>query len=313
MTGRLAIAGFTNLGFLAHSRGFRSTPADMSGKTVVVTGGTSGLGLAAARSLVAQGARVVVVGRNQHRLAAAGAELGERGGAIQADLSLMSEVRRLAERLLATEDHIDVLINNVGVLLADRVVTEEGLEETLATNLAGQFLLTDLLAGRLIESAPSRVINVSSGGMYTARIRPDDLQFSTGRYSGTAAYARTKRGQVILTEMWADFFRGTGVVVHAMHPGWANTPGVSKSLPTFDKVMRPFLRTPEQGADTMVWLAAAEEPGASSGGFWFDRRPAPTHLTDTTRESPEDRERLWGALVDLTGARADFRWFRATS
>lgn len=313
MTGRLAIVGFTNLGYLAHSRGFRPVSTDMSDRNVVITGGTSGLGLAAARSLVALGARVVVVGRNPNRLAQAAGELGERAIPIRADLSLMSEVRGLADRLLATEGHIDVLINNVGVLLADRLVTEEGLEETLATNLAGQFLLTDRLAGRLIESAPSRVVNVSSGGMYTARIRPDDLQFSTARYSGTAAYARVKRGQVILTEMWAGYFRGTGVVAHAMHPGWANTPGVSKSLPTFGKVMRPFLRTPEQGADTIVWLAAAEEPGESSGGFWFDRRPAPTHLTDSTRESREDQERLWEELVELTGAEVDMRRFRATS
>ncbi|MGA7272926.1 MAG: SDR family NAD(P)-dependent oxidoreductase [Acidimicrobiia bacterium] len=313
MRGKLAVAGFTNLGYLAHSRRFGSLPADMSDTTVVITGGTSGLGLATARSLSAMGARVVVVGRNPDRLTAAAEQLGSGGAALRADLSLMSDVRRLADRLLETEDRIEVLINNVGVLLPERTLTEEGLEKTLATNLAGHFLLTGLLAGRLIESAPARVVNVSSGGMYTARIRPDDLQFSEGHYNGTVAYARTKRGQVILTEMWADYFSGTGVVVHAMHPGWANTPGVSKSLPTFDKVMRPFLRTPEQGADTIVWLAAADEPGERSGGFWFDRGPAPTHLTDATRESPEDRDRLWAALAELTDLEVGVRSWRATS
>ncbi len=308
MTTKLAVAGFTNLGYLAHSRRFRPLQADMTGKNVVITGGTSGLGLAAAGALVDLGARVVVVGRSPGHLEEARAELGAGATGLQADLSLMSEVRRLADQLLEKEDHIDVLINNVGVLLADRRLTGEGLEETFATNLAGQFLLTGLLAERLIESAPARVVNVSSGGMYTERIRPDDLQFEKGRYTGTAAYARTKRGQVILTEMWADRLRGSGVAVHAMHPGWANTPGVSKSLPTFDKLMRPFLRTPEQGADTMVWLAAAApEPGISTGGFWFDRRPAPTHLTDSTRESPDERDRLWQALVEMTGAEIDLR------
>lgn len=305
MTTKLTVAGFTNLGYLTHSRRFRPLSAEMSGRTVVITGGTSGLGLAAGRSLAALGARLVVVGRSPDHVATAPAELGPGSTALQADLSLMSEIRRLADRLLETEDRIDVLINNVGVLLPDRLLTEEGLEETLATNLAGQFLLTGLLAGRLVESAPARVVNVSSGGMYTERIRPDDLQFEKGRYTGTAAYARTKRGQVILTEMWAEYFRATGVVVHAMHPGWAGTPGVSKSLPTFDKVMRPLLRTPEQGADTMVWLAAEDEAARSTGGFWFDRRPATTHLTDATRESLEDRRRLWEELVNITGLNLD--------
>ena len=141
---------------------------------------------------------------------------------------------------------------------------------------------------------------MSSGGMYSQRIAADDLQFENGDYTGTAAYARTKRGQVILTEMWADQLRGTGVVVNSMHPGWASTPGVSDSLPGFNRVMGPLLRTPEQGADTMVWLAAAPEAGEISGTFLLDRVPRDTHMTARTRETPQERQLLWDRLERLS-------------
>ena len=223
----------------------------------------------------------------------------------EADLSSMSEIRDLAVRLLENEERIDVLINNVGVLLPEREVTSEGMERTLAVDLAGHFLLTNLLIPRMIESAPARIINVTSGGMYAEKIRPHDLQFEKGSYTGTAAYARAKRGQVILTGMWAERLEGTGVTVHAMHPGWAKTGGVSSSLPTFDRVMKPLLRTADEGADTMVWLAAAEEPAQTSGRLWFDRRHVEEHLTDRTRETAEDRQALWEGLVELTGVDLD--------
>ena len=113
--------------------------------------------------------------------------------------------------------------------------------------------------------------------MYTQKLRVDDLQSERGEFDGPKVYARTKRAEVILTELWAEQLAGTGVVVHAMHPGWADTPGVRSSLPRFYKVTRPLLRTPAQGADTIVWLGAAAEPGRSSGRFWHDRRPRPTH------------------------------------
>jgi NAD(P)-dependent dehydrogenase (short-subunit alcohol dehydrogenase family) len=190
----------------------------------------------------------------------------------------LSEIRDLAERLLENETQIDILINNAGVLLAEREVTPEGIEKTLATDLAGHFLLTNLLIPRLIASAPSRIVNVTSGGMYSQRIRLDDLQFEHREYKGSVAYANAKRGQVILTGMWAARLQHTDVTVHAMHPGWARTAGVQRSLPTFNKLMGPFLRTPAQGADTMVWLAADPLPALSSGELWFDREIAPKHL-----------------------------------
>jgi dehydrogenase/reductase SDR family protein 12 len=296
----LSVASFTNLGYRLHSHSFEPIDADLSGQTVVVTGGTGGLGRVAAREIAGLGARTLVVGRSPDKLRAAEEELPGEVVGYEADLSLMSEVSGLADRLDANEERIDVLINNVGVLLPEREMTSEGLEKTFATDLAGHFLLTNLLIPKLVDSAPSRIINVTSGGMYTERIRPDDLQYERGKYTGTSAYARAKRGQVILTRMWAERLEQTGVTVHAMHPGWAATPGVAESLPTFNRLMGPLLRTPEQGADTLVWLAADAEPTDTNGLLWFDREPAPGHLIDRTRESAEERATLWDRLVEIT-------------
>lgn len=295
-----SIPSFTNVGFSLHARRFQPIEADLSGKTILITGATGGLGKAAARALAGLGAKIAIVGRSESKLEDAVTSIEGDVVPYRADLSLMAEIRRLAAVLHDKEPQIDVLINNVGVLLPERQLTEEGIERTVAVDLAGHFLLTNLLAERLVESAPARVINVTSGGMYSERIRPRDLQFERGEYKGSAAYARSKRGQVILTKMWADRFAETGVVVHAMHPGWAKTAGVADSLPTFNKLMSPFLRTPDQGADTIVWLAAADEPSQSSGLLWFDRAPVDEHLFDRTRESEADREQLWTGLSDLT-------------
>ena len=147
---------------------------------------------------------------------------------------------------------------------------------------------------------PARIINVSSGGMYTQKIRVDDLQWRLQPYDGTRAYARTKRGQVILTELWADRLEDRGIVVHSMHPGWAATPGVADSLPAFYRVTRPLLRTAEEGADTIVWLCASDEAAETTGLFWHDRRPRPTHRARGTRATDQERAALWEALEELT-------------
>ena len=291
----LSIAGFTNIGYRLHARAHEPITADMTGRTVLITGATGGLGKAAARRLAGLGARTVIVGRDGAKLAESQREISGNVVGYQADLSLLSEVRRLAELILNREDRLDVLINNVGVLLPERQVTDEGLEATFATDLAGHFVLTNLLTERLAEGAPSRVVNVTSGGMYSEKIRPDDMQFERREYSGTAAYAHAKRGQVILTEMWAEKLRDVGVTVNAMHPGWARTSGVviqGGGIVT---------RSPDQGADTIVWLAADPEPAEATGELWFDRAPVSKHLLGRTRETLADRDALWAALAELTG------------
>jgi NAD(P)-dependent dehydrogenase (short-subunit alcohol dehydrogenase family) len=213
----------------------------------------------------------------------------------------MGEVRSLADRLLKALPAIHVLVNNAGALFPERDVTAEGIERTLALNLASPFLLTTMLIPRLIESAPSRIITVSSGGMYTQGISLRDLQSERPPYRGTIAYARAKRGQVVLTEMWAEELEGTGVVAHAMHPGWVNTPGVDASLPRFRRVVGPLLRTPVQGADTIVWLGASSEAAETSGSFWMDRRARPTVYLEKTRTSEKKRRELRARLEELTG------------
>jgi dehydrogenase/reductase SDR family member 12 len=301
------LLGFTRLGYEWHRRSWKPLAASLRGRTAVVTGATSGLGRAAAEQLAALGARVVLVGRNGDKAEAARREIVAATGnddvaVALADLSLLGDVRKLARRLLRSEPRLHILVNNAGVLINERTVTPEGHETTLATNLLAPFLLTRLLLPRLRESAPSRIVNVSSGGMYTTGLALDDLQFAKGTYNGSLAYARTKRALVVLAELWADELRDAGVVVHSMHPGWADTPGVATSLPAFHALTRRLLRTAEQGADTITWLAAAPEAALATGLFWLDRAPHPTSVLPGTDASPEERRRLPKALAELTGA-----------
>ena len=303
---RTVIGSFTNIGHRVRSNGWQVELPSLDAKTVIVTGATSGLGRATAERLARLGAGVRLVGRSQTKLDNARREIAGATGnhdleTYVADLSSMEQVRDLAGALLEGERRIDVLINNAGALITERRETAEGNELTLATNLLSHFLLTNLLLPRLEASAPARIINVSSGGMYTQRIRIRYLQSTRGAYQGSIAYARAKRGQVILTELWAERLADQGIVVHAMHPGWADTPGVEASLPLFRKITKPFLRTPEQGADTIVWLAASDEATGTSGKFWLDRRARPTHRLRSTVEAPEDRQGLWDALNNLAG------------
>ena len=135
--------------------------------------------------------------------------------------------------------------------------------------------------------------------MYTQRLDVDDLQFERGRFDGVVAYARTKRAQVILTELWAERLAADGITSNCMHPGWAATPGVERSLPRFHRLLGPILRTPEQGADTLVWLAAAREVADETGGLYFDRRRRRTHVLPGTRSPAEDRDRLWAVCEEL--------------
>jgi NAD(P)-dependent dehydrogenase (short-subunit alcohol dehydrogenase family) len=298
------VGGYTNVGYRIRRRGWEALPR-MDGKVVLITGASSGLGLAAADGFARLGATVWLAVRHRERGDDARAKILDHLGEADVHVELchvshLESVRRFAERFAGEAPRLDVLINNAGVLTQERELSADGIELTLATNVIGPFLLTQLLIGVLERSAPSRIVNVSSGGMYTQKLRVDDLQSEQGHFDGPTAYARTKRAEVVLTEMWAERLAGTGVSVHGMHPGWANTAGVQSSLPRFYRVTRPLLRSPDEGADTIVWLGAAPEPADSSGGFWHDRRRRPTHLLPGTRETEEERRALWAQCEALS-------------
>ena len=305
------LTSFTRIGYEARRRLEDWTPLDeydMTGRVVVVTGATSGLGRAAATQLARCGATLVLVGRiaerNQRVVDEMVAETGNDAiSQVAADMGDYDQVRALAKRILADHDRLDVLIHNAGALTNDRRDAPDGTEATVASQVVGPFLLTSLLLDRLAESAPSRVLTMSSGGMYSTGLTVDELQMSAAEYKGTEQYARAKRAQVTLNEMWADRYGDRGIRFHSLHPGWADTPGVDDALPGFAKVMGPLLRTPEQGADTLVWLAADDAVLESNGEFWLDRVPRSIHKLKSTRETdqPFRREALWDWVVETAG------------
>ena len=296
--------GFTRFGYERRRKSWRPVTERLEGRTAIVTGATSGLGRVVAGELAGLGAKVILVGRNRQKLNQAVEEICKDTGnsnllAEQANLSVMSEVRELAARLLDKEEELHILVNNAAVLPTERTMTPEGIETAFATDLLSPWLLTRLLIPRLKASAPARSINVSSGGMYLSGLDVDELENSSGSYDGSRAYARAKRGLMVLTETWARELAHSGVVVNAMHPGWADTPGVQNSLPAFHRVTRSVLRTAEQGADTIVWLAAATEAGQVSGKFWLDREPHLAAIFPGTGGSERQRQQLIDKLTLL--------------
>ena len=304
------VGSFTSLGYGARRRlfGWDDDEIDLAGRTVLVTGGTSGLGRAAAVAMARRGATVLITGRDvgKGRLAesAIRAESGrDEVTFVAADLAGLDETRRLAEDVADRFDHLDVLVHNAGALLADRVVTEDGLETTFQVHVVAPALLTHELLPLLRASDGARVVWVSSGGMYSQKLDVDDVEMTVGDYDGTKAYAKAKRAQVEMVPRWAEGLAADGIAVHAMHPGWADTPGVEAGLPTFGKIVGPLLRTPEQGADTIVWLAGAPRDTIGSGRFWLDRQERSTHKLGLTRaDDPEaEVDRLWDLVADRAG------------
>lgn len=299
---RLVVPGYSRLGYAVRSRTWRDVRRDaLAGRTVLVTGASSGLGTATAAGLAGYGAEVEMVVRDAGRGEDARRSVLEahpqaRVTVAECDLSSIADTRRYARELVARGSAVHGVVNNAGVMPAERTETAEGHELALATHVLGPYTLTRELAPALRAGAgthsPSRVVIVSSGGMYAAGLRTDDPEYREDGYSGTKAYARTKRMQVVLAELLADDLAAEGVVVHSMHPGWADTPGVASSMPGFHRLTSPLLRTAEQGADTAVWLVAADEPGRSTGVFWHDRTPRPTHYLPGSGDDPERRAAL---------------------
>ena len=263
----------------------------------MVTGASGGIGREIVAQAVRRGARVTAVARSEAKLQSLKEELHGPGEVEvrPADLSLRREVTDLAKALADDGEEFEVLVNNVGVLLNEHVLTDEGFEASFATNLLNHFVLTeDLISSGLLPRG-SVVINMSSGGMYTTELLPDLLNVTDPiHHDGVAAYARHKRAQVELTHAW-NRRHGSHVSFHVMHPGWVDTEGVKTSLPTFRKLLSPLLRTASQGADTAIWLAA-ERPPIAEEGLWLDRELQPEHVGDHTRTDDERRAELMEKL-----------------
>jgi NAD(P)-dependent dehydrogenase (short-subunit alcohol dehydrogenase family) len=306
----LTIAGsFSRLGYVARRRLYGwadPAPDALEGRTVLITGPTSGLGRAAAELMAGLGARVVLVGRSTERLMAVRDEFVRRHGedrfpTVQADMSSVASVRATVARVLETEPRLDVLIDNAGAIHAEREVTPDGIEATFATMVVGPFVLIDGLLPLLEASGDGRVITVVSGGMYFQSLPVDDLHFERGTYDGTRAYARAKRAATALTREWSRRYGGH-VRFDAMHPGWADTPGLAESLPGFYRFMKPWLRSPAEGADTIAWLATDQGVSRPLGRLYLDRRARPFDRFRATRLSTPERRRLWDDVVKLANA-----------
>ena len=278
----------------------------MTGKTVLVTGGTSGIGLAAAIGLASTGARVGIVGRDRARAEAAAATIGRRSSSAAvdlfvADMSSQAEVKRLAREALSTYRRLDVLINNVGGFWAHRHVTADGLERTFAVNHLAPFLLTNLLLERLAASAPARVVTVSSGAHTTGKLAFGDLM-GERKYSGQAAYSQSKLANVMFTYELARRLVGTGVTATVLHPGVTRTSFGAEDQAAFFKVMqplvRPFLKTPADGAATSIYLASSAEVEGDTGRYFANRRQK--FSSKDSRDSAA-AGRLWRVSADLVG------------
>ncbi|GAV72293.1 adh_short domain-containing protein [Cephalotus follicularis] len=276
---------FTRNGFLKNSEKFK--PEDMEtrieGKNCIVTGANSGIGYATAEGLASHGATVYMVCRNKEKGEAALLNIQSKTGNSNVhlevcDLSSINEIKSFASRFSAKDVPVNILINNAGLLENKRVTTTEGYELNFAVNVLGTYALTELMLPLLEKAAPdARVITVSSGGMYTVPLTTD-LQFSGEKFDGVEQYARNKRVQVALAEKWAEMYKNKGIEFYTMHPGWAETPGVANSLPDFSERFKGKLRTSEEGADTLIWLALQPKEKLVSGALYFDRAEAPKHL-----------------------------------
>jgi NAD(P)-dependent dehydrogenase (short-subunit alcohol dehydrogenase family) len=280
----------------------------MAGRTVVVTGGTGGIGRATAVGLARLGAHVAITGRSRERAEAAAHEIRAAGlGQVDvfvADLSSQAEVRRLAGELVDAYPRLDVLVNNVGGYWNTRHVTADGLEHTFALNHLAPFLLTNLLLDRLKQSGPARVVTVSSNAQTMGRIDFDDLQGERS-YSGARAYNQSKLANVVFTYELARRLRGSEVTANALHPGVVSTAFGAEDPRGIQRVLfpfaRPFMKTPAQGAATSIYLASTPDLEQTTGRYFANSKPK----RSSTRSYDEAvAARLWQVSTDLVGLTA---------
>uniref|UniRef100_A0A674MNZ9 Dehydrogenase/reductase 12-like a n=1 Tax=Takifugu rubripes TaxID=31033 RepID=A0A674MNZ9_TAKRU len=300
------LSEFTRNAFLSASKQFveKDLEVSMAGRAFMITGANSGIGKATAMAIAKRGGTVHMVCRNKDKAEEARADIVKETGNKEVhvhilDLSETKKVWEFAEAFKRKYKALNVLINNAGSIMSQRDVNAEGLEKSFATNVLGVYILTKSLIPLLEKSADPRVITVSSGGMLVQKLRIGNLQSERGRYDGAMVYAQHKRQQVVMTEQLAKTH--TSIHFSVMHPGWVDTPAVANGMPDFHRSMKDSLRTPEQGADTAVWLAVAEAAAKNpSGRFYHDRKMVPTHLPLAwTHSSALEEQKLLSLLEDL--------------
>ena len=298
------VPGFSRIGFLARSRinhWDQVSSYDLSGKVVVITGPTSGLGKECVRILAPTGAQLVLVARNKEKCQDVISSVrnictGPEPVCVVAEMGDLPSVGRVAREIATRFAQVFAIVHNAGALLNSREVSPQGIEQTVASHVLGPHLLTTVLLPNLIATQ-GRVVTVSSGGMYSAELPNIDgkrtLEMRPDIYNGSKQYAIAKRAQVTLNEIWATKERA--VHFDSMHPGWADTPGVQESIPAFRRITKPILRSAQQGADTIAWLAAVQPIPGPSGAFWSDREVRSIHKLPMTRRSDtaQARTNLW--------------------
>jgi NAD(P)-dependent dehydrogenase (short-subunit alcohol dehydrogenase family) len=282
---------------------------NMNGKICLVTGATNGIGKATAQALAQMGATVVIVGRNPAKCAAVVSEIKHSSGndaveALSADLSIMAEVRQVAEQFKANYQQLHVLVNNAGAAFGQRQITAEGFEKTFALNHLSYFLLTSLLLDTLKASAPARIVNVSSNSHQGAHLDFDDLQSERGSFV-FHAYGRSKLAVVVFSYELARRLAGTGVTANVLHPGLVRTGFASNLGVVPSAAIGFFMRfvgvTPEQGAQTSVYLATSPAVENVTGKYWEKSKAVPSGRA-TYDEATWTR--LWGASDKMLAARA---------
>lgn len=297
-----AIFGLSRSGYAWQKSRWTAVLRPLEGKRILITGATSELGMAAARGLARRGAELILVARHEKKLRHLSeliqAESGQKPRLEFANLSLMREVLALSRKLRDEGRPLHVLINNPSKLPTRRIITSEGLELAFANGLLGPFLLGEELRPVLELGQPARLIQVTSAALYAQALHPEDLESEKADYGPLRVYGRLRRALLDLGEVWARRWSAESIAVHNVCPGLVQRLGPLPGLPeNWSAALGDFLRSPEQGVDTLIWLAAAPEIQGTSGLFWFDRRPRPTALVPGTRSRPERQEELYQKLL----------------
>jgi dehydrogenase/reductase SDR family protein 12 len=286
--GRFTLS-YTQIGYRARRLFWSQPKLKFGGQRWLVTGASGGLGRQIALSAAQAGATVVAAARNAAKLDALLADARAQGIAgietAICDFSLQTDTARFARSFAAAHKPIDVLVNNVGVLNDDHSLTAEGRESSFTINILSHYLLTEILIHEgAFAPGNSLVINMTSGGGYNATLNPPTMNNVYAKtFNGTVAYGQHKRGQMALNQHWRARYAARGMTFYVMHPGWADTDGVKRSLPRFRKILKSVLRDSASGADTALWLAAMRPAQQEEDLVWFDRKARPAHMYPHTR------------------------------